>query len=114
MKKVVIIFLVLAAGCLQAVFAQKPALIASNEPGWHKIGEISASFKLQNESIVVLGADRFSSIKLRVTDAPINIESVQVFYESGDIQDIDVKHEMKPGAETRVLDLKSDEGLRKV
>jgi hypothetical protein len=114
MKKIVIVFLMLVVGLVNAAMAQKPAIMISNEPGWHKIGEISASFKLQSESIVVLGADRFSSIKLRVTDAPINIERLQVYYESGDVQEIDVKNELKAGAETRVLDLKSDEGLKKV
>jgi hypothetical protein len=113
MKKV-IVFLVLVCAYVPLALGQKPAVVISNEPGWHKIGEISASFKTQSESIVVLGADRFSSIKLKVTDAPINIEQLQVFYESGDIQDIDVKNVLKAGAETRVLDLKSDEGLRKV
>ncbi len=85
--------------------AQKPAVVADNEPGWKHIGQVTASFKTTNESIVVLGADEFQAIKLKVTDAPIQIDRVQVFYESGQMEELDVKSELKEGAETRVINL---------
>lgn len=88
-----------------AAHAQKPAVVADNEPGWKHIGEVTASFKTTNESIVVLGADEFQAIKLRVTDAPIQIDRVQVFYESGQMEELDVKSELKEGSETRVINL---------
>jgi hypothetical protein len=90
-----------------ASFSQKPAVVTDNEPGWRKIGEITASFKKQNESIVVLGADEFTSIRLRVTEAPISLERLQVFYENGEMEDIHVSDELEAGAETRVFDLKN-------
>jgi hypothetical protein len=104
MKKAAVILLMLVTACV-VVFAQKPAVVTSNEPGWQKIGEITASFKMQNESIVVLGADEFDAIKLKVTDAPIHIERVQVFYESGDLEEINVRNELQAGGETRVIKL---------
>ena len=78
----------------------------SDKPGWHKIGEVKADFKMENQSISVLGKDKFKSILLKVTDAPINIEGIQVFYESGDMEEFDVKNELKAGAETKKLDMK--------
>ena len=111
MKKSVVIFLVLFVAFAGA-FAQSPGVVTSAKAGWHKIGEVKASFKMENESIVVLGKDAFKSIKLKVTDAPINIENVQVFYESGDPEDVSVKSELKAGAETRVIDLKG--GTREI
>ena len=89
-----------------AAFAQSPGVVVSAKPGWHKIGEVKASFKMENESISVLGKDAFKAIKLKVTDAPINIENIQVFYENGDPENISVKNELKSGSETRVIDLK--------
>jgi len=91
------------------LFAQKPAVVISNEPGWHKIGEITASFTSQTESISVLGADAFKAIKLRVTDAPIHISSMKVYSENGEMQDVSVASELNAGAETRVIDLKSSD-----
>lgn len=88
-----------------AAQAQKPAVVADNEPGWKHIGQVTASFKTTSESIVVLGADEFRAIKLKVLEAPIQIDRVQVFYESGQMEDLDVKSELKEGGETRVMTL---------
>jgi hypothetical protein len=104
-------------GTLVAVnsYAQKPAVVISNEPGWHKIGEISADFKMDTESISVHGADEFSAIKLKVTDAPLNIERLQVFYESGDMEEINVRSQINENAETAVINLKHpDRDIQKV
>lgn len=78
-----------------------------DEPGWQKIGETIASFKSQDESIVVIGADEFSAIKLKVEDAPLHIERLQVFYESGEMEEIDVKKEIQPGQESDVFQLEN-------
>ncbi len=115
MKKVALVFVVLFAVLMNSAFAQEPGIMLSNKPGWHKIGEVKANFKMENESISVLGADKFKSILLKVTDAPINIERVQVFYESGEMEEFDVKNELKPNSETRKIDLKgTDKELKKV
>src|SRR5688572_30962802 len=98
MKKAAVMILILVTAFV--AFAQKPAVVTNNEPGWQKIGEITASFKMQNESIVVLGADEFDAIRLKVTDAPIHIERVQVFYESGDLEEINVRNELQAGGQT--------------
>jgi hypothetical protein len=96
-------------------YAQKPAVVISNEPGWHKIGEISADFKMDSESISVHGADEFTAIKLKVTDAPLNIERLQVFYESGDMEEINVRSQINENAETSVINLKHpDRDIQKV
>jgi hypothetical protein len=106
MRKIVFVLVILLAAGVNALFAQKPAVVATNEPGWHKVGEITANFKNQNESIVVLGADEFTAIKLKVKDAPIHIQRLQVFYESGDMEEIDVAAELQSGSETRSVNLK--------
>ena len=92
---------------LNAAFSQKPSVVTDNNPGWRKIGEITASFETENESIIVLGADEFSSIKLKVTDAPLNLQHLQVFYENGDMEEIKVDHQLQAGAETHAFHLKN-------
>src|SRR5687768_14268261 len=102
MKKIIMLLLVATGFAAQA---QKPAVVADNEPGWKHIGQVTASFKTTSESIVVLGADEFQAIKLKVSEAPIQIDRVQVFYESGQMEELDVKSELKEGGETRVINL---------
>ena len=116
MKRLVVLFIMtLVALFYTKVFAQKPAVVASNEAGWQHIGQTTASFKSQNESIEVLGADEFTAIKLKVTDAPLHIERLQVFYESGDMEEINVRSEIGANNETKVIKLKHpDRDINKV
>jgi hypothetical protein len=115
MKKASVILFVLLAVYTNSAFAQEPAVVASDKPGWHKIGEVKASFTTESESIAVLGKDEFKSIKLKVTDAPINIEKAVVFYESGQMEEIPLANNLQAGAETKAYDLKHpDDEIKKV
>lgn len=97
------------------VFAQKPAVVATNEPGWTHIGHTTASFKTQNESIIVLGADEFSALKIKVTEAALHLDRMQVFYESGDMEEIDLRNHFGEGSESRAINLKHhDRDISKV
>jgi len=96
-------------------YAQKPAVVTDNEDGWKKIGETTASFKMQNESIVVYGADEFSAIKLKIKDAPLNIERLQVFYESGEMEELEIPVEFSNDNETPAIELSHpDRDIQKV
>lgn len=105
MKKVCVVFAVMLGMFLNVAHAQKPAVVGDNEPGWKRIGQVTASFKKQNESIVVLGADKFTALKLKVREAAIDIERVQVFYESGAMEELNVPDKFKDGSESAVLNL---------
>lgn len=116
MKKLMgIVLVALLAWNMDTAFAQKPGVVLTDEPGWQKIGETVASFKSQNESIAVIGADEFSAIKIKVEDAPLEIERLQVFYESGDMEEIDVSKKIEPGDESDVFRLEHpDRDIQKV
>jgi hypothetical protein len=116
MKRVMVMFfIVLGAFFYTETYAQKPAVVTGNEPGWKHIGQTTASFKMQNESIAVLGADEFTALKLKVSEAKLHIERLQVFYESGDMEDIDVRKHFSAGTESRVINLKHpDRDIKKV
>ena len=115
MKKTAGILILMLMAIVNYTFAQEPAIITSDKPGWHKIGEVKASFTMDSESIAVFGKDKFKSIKLKVTDATISIEKVTVFYESGVSQEIAISSVMKAGAETGVFKLENPtEELKKV
>ena len=101
----VIILVALVSWNVHIARAQKPGIVLSNEKGWQKIGKTEASFKSQDESIAVIGADEFQAIKLKVDDAPLQIDRLQVFYESGDVQEIHVQKRIQPGEETGVFKL---------
>lgn len=114
-KLLVVIGMAVFTWSVNTAHAQKPGVVVGSDPGWQKIGETVASFKSQNESIVVLGADEFAAIKIKVEDAPLNIERLQVFYESGEMEEIDVKKSIKAGEESEVFRLEHpDRDIQKV
>ncbi|HSH67673.1 MAG TPA: hypothetical protein VLB84_18170 [Bacteroidia bacterium] len=90
-------------------------LIISDKTGWHKIGELTADFKKEREEVMVIGADRFASIRFKVTDAPIDLTSLEIYYESGDKQDVKVNMLVKAPGESRTIDLNGGErSLKKI
>jgi hypothetical protein len=110
MKKFILVtMMVFAVTCYTNLFAQKPAVVGTNEPGWTHIGHLTASFKKQSESISVLGADEFTSLRIKISEAAIHIERMQVFYESGDMEDISLREHFANGAESRSITLKHPE-----
>lgn len=114
MKKI-FLFAIVSMLCVSFVKAQKVEVITSNKPGWHKIGETTVGFKSDHDVVVVLGADKFKQILLKVTDAPIHFDDLEVYYENGNKQDVQVRSDFKAGGETRVIDLNgADRDLKKV
>ena len=115
MKKTLVMLFALLFAVVTYTFAQEPAIVTSDKPGWHKIGEVKADFKMDSESIAVLGKDQFKAIKLKITDASMNIQKVTVFFESGSTQEIPVYGFLKPGVETGEYKLQSPtEEIKKV
>lgn len=116
MKKTLIIILLAIAGSFGIATAQQPAVMVSDAAGWHKIGEKSVNFKTERDEISVIGADRFSAIKFKVTEAPIDLVSLEITYESGDKQDVMINQEIKKAGESRTIDLKggAERSIKKI
>ncbi len=103
-------FLMLAVIFLSlAAFAQKPAIVSNNKAGWHKIGETTVDFKSDKDELLVLGADKFQAIRVKVTDAPIHLQDLQAVYENDTHDDFQVRADFQKGGESRVIDLNGDE-----
>ena len=65
MKKILFVLLMCAPAFMFVAHAQKPAVMMNDKAGWHKIGEVTADLKAEKDELVVLGADRFRSIKIK-------------------------------------------------
>ena len=115
MKKVVIIAMMALAATCNVALAQQPAVIVSDKTGWHKIGETNVKFEKETDEIVVMGADRFASIKFKIEEAPIDLISLEIYYESGDKQNIQINTPVKAPGESRIIDLNGGErSLKKI
>src|SRR3954471_23644326 len=63
-------------------FAQKPAVVANDKAGWHKLGSTVVNFKTDRDSYVIMGKDKFKAIKFKVMDAGIDLQDLEVYYEN--------------------------------
>src|ERR1041384_3719719 len=98
-KKIAFLLLLGLITIVNPLMAQEPAVIVSDKAGWNKIGETTADFTKDRDEIVVMGADRFASIKFKVTDAPIDLQDLEIYYETGDKQDVQVRTPINAGGE---------------
>ena len=116
MMKTMIMMLLAFAGSIGIASAQTPAVMVSDAAGWHKIAERTVDFKMDKDEIAVMGSDRFSTIKFKVTEAAIDLVSLEITYESGDKQDVKVNQTVKAPGESRVIDLKggSERSIKKI
>ena len=115
MKKVLLSILLATVGICGTTIAQKPAVMVSDKTGWHRIGETTVNFQKETDEIMLFGADRFASIKFKVLDAPIDLMDLEVYYVSGDRQDIKINMPIEAAGESRIIDLNGGErNLKKI
>ncbi|MEC4049917.1 hypothetical protein OX284_010795 [Flavobacterium sp. SUN046] len=115
MKKLVTLILISILVNFGSAYAQKPAVILSDKSGWHKIGKVTVDFTKEKDEISVLVADRFAKIKFKVEDAPINLISLEIYFESGDQQNVVVNSKIKASGESELIDLYGGErNLKKI
>jgi len=105
MKKVLTIILLAIFGSYGIASAQQTAVISADTSGWYKIGEANVDFQRDRDEIIVLGADRFKSIKLKVINAPIDLKDLEISFETGKKQDVNINKELKAADESGVIDL---------
>jgi hypothetical protein len=114
MKKILLLVL-FVTGSFGGIFAQQAGVVLSDKNGWHKIGQTTVNYTTEKDDIVVLGADRFTFVKIKVKDAPIDLVSFEIFFESGDNQKVTIGKEIKNESETRTVKLDGGERrLKKV
>jgi len=114
MKKM-ILALLSVLGSYAFLSAQTAQVITSNKKGWHKIGETTVNFNVDHDQVLVMGADRFSAILFKVTDAPIDLINAQIYYEVGDMESIVLNSQVKAAGESSIFNIKGgDRSLKKI
>jgi hypothetical protein len=116
MKKIILLSMLAVAICFGTAKAQKPAVVVSDKTGWHKIGETKVDFEKDHDEVMVMMADRFAALKFKVTDAPLELVDLDVFFEDGTSKNVTIGYAIKnPGESSRVIDLPgSEQSIKKI
>src|SRR5438874_735163 len=80
-------------------FSQKPAILTSDKPGWHRIGELTMNLKNDTSEIEVIGADAFSAIRLEAEKGSVGIAEMIVHFEEGQPQVVSFYKTLQQGEE---------------
>ena len=89
---------------------------AAKTPSWEQLGCKTVSFAVDKDTIEVGRKDgSFSSIKLKVKQAPIEFFAVRVVFGNGQRQDINIRQKVPAGSESSAIDLAGDaRGIQKI
>lgn len=109
MKKIILMLFMAVAGLNYSAFAQSTKVVISDTKGWHKIGETKVDFAKDRDEVMVVGADKFAALIFKVDEAPIDLISIEVFYESGDNQKVAVNFPIKSPGQSKEIDLNGGE-----
>jgi len=112
MKKLVIMMLLVATQT--SLLAQAPKVVVSDKEGWHKIGETTVDFTKETDEILIIGANKFSSLKIKVTDAPINLGSFDIIFDNNEKQKVAVGQEFKTPGETKQISFGGEKTVKSV
>ncbi|MBC7848866.1 MAG: hypothetical protein H7Y31_03980 [Chitinophagaceae bacterium] len=115
MKKILFV-LAISFFAVGVAHAQKPEVVINNKDGWQKIGEAKVDFKTEKDQFIIMGADKFKSIQIRVKDAPIHLEDLKIEYDGGTAdQSVALRTNFAAGSKSKIIDLKDHtKGLKKV
>ncbi len=82
-----------------------------SDSGWRFIADKWVNFSLDRD-VIQFGdiKDDFRYLKLRVTDAPLRMYNMKVYFDNGEVQDVPIKSLLRQGAESRIIELRG--GLR--
>jgi len=108
MKKIMFLLFLAIAGINNSGNAQTK-MVVSDQKGWHKIGETTVDFTKDRDEVSVIGADRFAALIFKVEDAPIHIQDIEVYYESGDNQRVNLNYPVKAPGQTKEIKLNGGE-----
>jgi hypothetical protein len=95
---------------------------SSSEAKWEKIGEKTVDLK-SNQGIFDWNKDReksinadekYSAIRFRAKDAPVDLTNVQVQFDNGKRQDLNVNSPVKANSDSKVLTLDNQGELDKI
>jgi hypothetical protein len=106
MKKIICLFVIFSNFNI-SVFAQDVINVQSGPPGiWQQLGTVNVDFTVNHDDIVLMGPAEFKSIKFKAFDSPVNIVNVNLVYQNGKVDQLNIKYLLDPGAESKIIDVK--------
>jgi hypothetical protein len=72
---------------------------------WKYIGDKWAAFGPDRDVLRVGLRDEFRQIKIKVTDGPLRIDDLDIYFDNGEKFNVVLKNNFRAGQESRIIDL---------
>ncbi|MER3497522.1 MAG: hypothetical protein C4308_02210 [Chitinophagaceae bacterium] len=78
---------------------------------WKFIADKWVSFSVEHD-VILFGdlRDDFRQLQLRITDGPLKMYDMKIYFDNGEVQDVQLRKHFSQGSSSRVIDLNG--GLR--
>lgn len=96
--------------CAFAIFLFAASANAQKPKEWKFIGDKVVNYRLDHDVIQADDTIEYRQIRIRVTEAPINVMELKIYFDNGSVQDVSIRNPIKQDGESRVIDLNG--GLR--
>ncbi|HYC39861.1 MAG TPA: hypothetical protein VEB63_05175 [Chitinophagaceae bacterium] len=102
---------IMLLGLMVAASSYLPMRQAAAPGDWFFLGDKSVGFGVDHD-VIRFGnwKDDVRQIKLKITDGPLKMYDMKIYFDNGGVQDVPIRHRFVAGSESRVIDL--DGGLR--
>ena len=103
------ILFILAAFVL--ISFNKPERTMKSTGDWFFLGDKNVGFGVDHD-VIHFGnwKDDVRQIKLKITDGPLKMYNMKVYFDNGSVQEVALRNRFAQGSESRVIDM--DGGLR--
>jgi len=111
LTKLLYLTIIAAVFSFSSGFRAADKIAAVEMPGWFFLGDKAVGFGVDHD-VIHFGnwKDDVRQVKIRVTDGPLKMYSMKIYFDNGGVQDVELRNRFAQGSESRVIDL--DGGLR--
>ena len=123
MKKIFLSLMVMA-GIYGLAFGQQgsQSSASADDPNWEKIGEKTVDLSMDrgifdwntDREKSVNASEKYSAIKFKAKDATVNLTNVEVEFDDGKKQDLNINSPVQVNSESKVLTLNNQSELDKI
>ena len=106
MRLTKILLLLSAVSLFSFTTLKKSNTIDTKAGDWRFLGDKNVGFGVDHDVIHFANwSDDVRQIKLKITDGPLKMYSMKVYFDNGSTQDVSLRFKFSAGSESRVIDM---------
>jgi hypothetical protein len=93
--------------------SKQSSAVMSDQAGWQKIGETTIDLKKGKDELALNTPEKFKAIRVKTENTAVDFTDLQLYYDTGDKQDVSMDIPLKANSESQVIKLNETNHLLK-